>query len=260
MTMKNKTLVQCVMLALVCVSGLLHISSASSSSVLATTAEPTTAATKAGTVEAATATSTKLSTEHMLYRTTDRTCELAIADLNGQNAICVARNLVSDMVAAAQKAWAIDPQDKTVKTSTHLDADLFADGSKVIVRTRAYFDRGDSASLINVFRYYLVDLAAGSSKVFVDGTDTKTRLPIQADVRIATDGMRVAYTDRTSLFIDALDGNPPRQVAEDGLFLHFAAIAWSPDGIHILFAEYNSLLMYDSNLYKGIPVTLHNVL
>src|SRR5258708_7852902 len=149
---------------------------------------------------------------HILYQTADKTCDVSIADLVGQNASCIAQNLVSDTLSAAQTAYGISATDKTVLAQTSMDAALSADASKAIVVPHVTLTRA-KAVVASVYRIYLIDVAAVSSKLLVDRTDKGATPAPGGTAALTPDGKSVAYTDQGLIFVQALDGIRARQLS-----------------------------------------------
>src|SRR5579859_7265605 len=187
---------------------------------------------------------------HILYQTADpsaRTCDVNISDLVGQNVACIAQTVVGDTLTAAQTAYGISATDKTVTTLTLMDAQLSADATKAVVIPRITFSHGKTV-VATVYRIYLIDVASASAKLIRDRTDKEAKPPVGGTASLAPDGKSLAYTDQSTVFVDALDGNPARQLTADTAA--YGALLWSPDGKQILVTAGTKVFLFDSTASK----------
>src|SRR5258708_36248350 len=121
---------------------------------------------------------------------------------------------MSDMTAAVEKAWKIDPADKTVNTYPNLDAKVATDGSKTVLTLGKSFSRKNTF-ITYAYRIYLLDAASAQPKLLADHTAKDTRSNAGGSSALAPDSKSIAYADRNFIFVDALDGTPARHRVQD---------------------------------------------
>src|SRR5258708_36879704 len=101
---------------------------------------------------------------------------------------------MSDMTAAVEKAWKIDPADKTVNTYPNLDAKVATDGSKTVLMLGKSFSRNNTF-ITYAYRIYLLDAPSAMPNLLADHTAKHTRSNVGGSSAFTPHVTRIDYPD-----------------------------------------------------------------